>query len=493
MNYLVFYVLVILLAIIIVYFVTYWYNHGSLPDAPFQSSMESLKDSMNQTYDSYFTSAHDMYEKTVGHVNDEAAQMAFEKAQKKEKMHSRNEHFGTLSDKNLPSATATSFMLADLYRFNIGPNDENPAKALTNAAKQYGTALNRIARNPTVVVGTVDPHVPPAEFMIDRAENFYEDYIARMTLDPLTVAQLNIPDLQGLRQAVRTARVGAAENLVANGNTPKRSKRRRRKGENVTPKMEKQDAYFEERDIRNDPQNVHESQVNNDMARIFHQIQARNDTENILFDDERQSVQNLADIRNYMNDYQWSDDKQRNRAFQTLNKMAEGNWVSKLNARENEVLSEVWQRINSPENDEARTELRNSLMDSLVECVENGYNGQDYQVCASGRVGRILGSLTLLDQDQNIAEPIKTAEILRNEVFAKSYQIIQDGLKNIDAETARAYNGVLEAPAPDVEAKLGEFENGLKGRIETELRGEYDGKVDKKVLDNLIEDAKAGV
>ena len=321
--------------------------------------------------------------------------------------------------------------------------------------------------------------------------DFYEDYIARMTLDPAALAQ--IPDINHLRNAVRVARVGVAEHQVAGGNTPKRSKRRRRKGENVTQKMEKQDAYFEERDVRNDPQNVHESQVNNDLARIFNQIRQRNNKENVLFTYEMNVDQDLAEIRNYMNTYSWSSDKQKNRAFQTLNKVSEGNWISKLNARESEVLTEVWRRMNSPQNEDGRDNLRVALMDGMADCVETGYSGQDYQVCASGRTGRILGSLTLLDQDDSISQPIKTAEILRNEVFAKSYQIIQDTLKGADDEMARAYNGVLDAPAPDVEARLDEFESGLKNRIETELRNEYQDKVDEKVLDNLISDAKAGV
>jgi hypothetical protein len=495
MNYLLFYTLVILLAIIIVYFVTHWYNHGTIPDAPFQESMEKMRDSIGQTYDSYFTSANDMYERTVGHVNDEAAQMAYDKAQKKERMYARNEKFGRLSDKNLPAATATSFMLADLNRFNIGPNDNNPAQAMQNAAQLYGTALNRIARNPVAIVQTTDPHVPPAEFMVDRAEDFYEDYIARMTLDPAALEQFNaqVPDFNNLRNAIRVARIGAAEHQVNAGNTPKRTKRRRRKGENVTQKMEKQDVYFEERDVRNDPQNVHESQVNNDLARIYNQIKDRNTSESVLFRDEMNDAQTLVDIRNYMTTRDWSNDQHRQRALQTLDKVTEGNWVSKLNARESDVLTEVWRRMNSSQNEDNRDNLRDSLMDSLSDCVETGYNGQDYQVCASGRMGRVLGSLTLLDSDQRIAEPIKTAEILRNEIFAKSYQIIQDGLKGTDAETARAYNGVLDAPAPDVEVKLGEFESGLKNRIETELRDEYEDKVDKNVLDNLINDAQAGV
>jgi len=483
MSSLLFYAIVIIVAILVVYFVTHLYNHGSLPSAPFQDSVERMKDSIGQTYDNYFTSAEDMYEQTVGHENDEAAQMAYQKAEKREKMYSRNEKFGRLSDKNLPSATATAFMLANINRFNVGPT--SPA-AMQTAAQQYGTVMQRIARNPTAVVAA--PHIPPAEFMIDRAEDFYEDYIAHLTLDPAA-----IPDLDGLRDAVRVARLGVAENQVTAGNIPRRTRRRRRRGENITDKQATQDTYFEERDIRNDPQNVHESQVNNDMMRIFNRIQEQNQEDNMYSDEIIPPEQTIRDIREYINQREWSDPEKKARALQTLNKAAEGNYITKLQARESEVVANVWRRMNSPDNADNRDNLRDALMDNLADGVEKGYNGQDYQVCASGRTGRVLSSLTLIDADEEISQPIKTAEILRNEVFSKSYQIIQNTLKTADEETARAYNGVLDQPAPDVDDKVAAFEVHLKEQIDQQLRDEYSDKVEPKILDNLIQDAQAGV
>ncbi len=64
-------------------------------------------------------------------------------------------------------------------------------------------------------------------------------------------------------------------------------------------------------------------------------------------------------------------------------------------------------------------------------------------------------------------------------------------LKSRD-ETARAYNGALETPAPDVEYKVKAFEAHVKERINNTLRDEYHD-VDQKVLTNLITDAQAGV
>jgi len=217
--------------------------------------------------------------------------------------------------------------------------------------------------------------------------------------------------------------------------------------------------------------------------------------EDTLFDYDQTGANppTIDEIREYAKRHKFSDPQKRKRAIKTINKMAEGNWITKLNARENEILVNVWKRTTSPENENNKDNLRGAVMDSLSDCVENGYKGQENQVCGSGRKGSILSSITLLDADDNISEPIKTAEVLRNEVFAKSYQIMQDALKETDVETARAYNGVLEAPAPDVEQRVTEFEADSKTRIENNLRTEYSDKVDDKILTNLISDAQAGV
>jgi len=172
--------------------------------------------------------------------------------------------------------------------------------------------------------------------------------------------------------------------------------------------------------------------------------------------------------------------------------MDEGNWITNLNARENEILSDIWKRTSSTSNVDNRDNMRAALVDSLADCVEKGYNGAEYQVCASGRTGRVLSSMTLLDSDEAISQPIKTGEILRNEVFAKSYKIIQDSLKETDPETARGYNGELEVPAPDVDYKVNAFEKYLKDKISDTLKDEY-RHVDPHILDNLIKDAQAGV
>lgn len=454
--------------------------------------MESMKNSVSKTYDSYFTSAADMYEKTVGYVNDDAAKMALDKSKQKDKMYTRNEHLGLLSEKNTADAAATSFMLADLYRFNVAPNDDNPDQFEQLAAEQYAAALRRIALNPLGAVNAVDIHMPPAEFMIDRAEDFYEDYVVRQTLQDADPAERfvmpTIQEIAQLRDDVRNARVVAAGNAATENRKPKRATRRARRGEKLTEKQLVQDNYFGERDIRNDPQNVHETQVNKDMVRIYRNIQYRNDQnmENAM------PQTSIEELRDYAKRHNFGSPEKQRRALQTINKMAEGNFISTLNAKENEILGNVWNRVNSAENMENRDGLRSSLMDSLSECVERGYNGGDYQVCASGRTARVLGAMTLLDTNESISTPMKTAEILRNEVFSKSYKIIQDALKETDDETARGYNGALESPAPDVEYKVGQFVEAVKGRIAETLRADY-ADVDPGVIDNLIKDAQAGV
>lgn len=501
--------LIILFLLVFIYFVTFFWNNGELPSAPFQDSMNRMKNSVSRSWDSYFTSAESMYEKTVGYVNDDAAKMALEKATQKEKMYARNENLGRLSDKNMADAAATSFMIADLYRFNVAPNEGDPdavAAAEDAAATQYAIALHRIAMNPLGAAEAAGEHMPAPEFVINRVEDFYEDYVARATLAERDVNEhlANVvPNLQQLRNDVRNARVVAAGNAAAAGTTPRRlpqgaRRRRSKKAEPLTEKEAIRDNYFAETDVRNDPQNVHESQVNKDMARIYRNILQRNSVEDNLLGsgsirDGAEIAQNMAAIRDYAKSFKFDNAKGRERALKTIDVMSKGNFITSLNARESEVLSNVWKRTGSAENEQNRSGLRGSLMNSLADCIEDGYNGGEYQVCISGRVGRVLGAMTLLDADERISEPIKTAEILRNEIFAKSYKIIQDSLKETDDETARGYNGALDSPAPEVETKVRVFEDQVRERIENTLRADYEDKVDKKVLENLIQDAKAGV
>ncbi len=293
---------------------------------------------------------------------------------------------------------------------------------------------------------------------------------------------------------MRQARVVMAGNAAAAGQKPKRPIRRVRKNERLTNKQLTQDNYFGEQEIRNDPQNVHETQVNNDMLRIYQNVAHRNDQdpEFMNVNNQNPGANSISEIREYAKTYKFADPKHRDRALKTINKMAEGNWITNLHARESDILDNVWKRSKSADNRANQAELRAALMDSLADCVESGYNGQDYQVCASGRTARVLNSLTLLDTDEKISAPVRTAEILRNEVFTKSHKIIQDALKETDDETARAYNGALETPAPDVEYKVKAFEAHVKERINNTLRDEYHD-VDQKVLTNLITDAQAGV
>lgn len=496
--------LIILFTLILIYFLTFYWNNGELPSAPFQDSMNRMKNSVSKSWDSYFTSAESMYEKTIGYINDDAAKMALNKAIQKEKMYTRNENLGRLSDKNIADAAATSFMIADLYRFNVAPNETNQesiAAVEDAAATQYAIALHRIAINPLSVVKTSETYIPAPEFVIDRVEDFYEDYIVRVTTDNRDPNEhlINvIPELQQLRTNVRNARIEAARNAAVAGILPRRlpsnKKKRSKNAEPLTEKEMIRENYFAENDIRNDPQNVHESQVNKDMARIYQNILNRNKIEDELLGFSNDDISaNINAIKNYAKSFKFENPKGKDRALKTIDVMSKGNWITSLNARESEILSNVWKRTGSAENEQNRISLQSSLMNSLADCIEDGYNGNEYQVCISGRVGRVLGSMTLLDANEQISEPIKTAEILRNEIFSKSYKIIQDSLKETDDETARGYNGTLESPAPEVETKVRVFEDQVRDRIETTLRKEYEDKVDKKILENLIQDAKAGV
>jgi hypothetical protein len=130
-------------------------------------------------------------------------------------------------------------------------------------------------------------------------------------------------------------------------------------------------------------------------------------------------------------------------------------------------------------------------MDALADGMDSGGRGQFHEVCTTGRCGRMINSLTLLDQDPEVARPMKTREILRNEVFMKSHQIIQARLAQTPQEIAAVYQGSAPETEENRVAVRGLVEN-LKKEIDETIREDH-SNVEPRILDDLIRDAQAGV
>lgn len=464
--------IITILVIIVVYYISFYKSTGSLPSAPFSG----LKNAASKTYDEYFAGPESLYHKTVGHVNNDTTKMAVTKARKKEKMNKRNEKFADISDKNMNEATTNAFILGDLLRFNVAPNTENREDIRQEAANAYQNVLNRVTRNPDAVIAGHHDNLPAPEYMVDRIEDFYENYIAQAVFD------FDTNRFDQARDNLRHARVRAATQprLVGVRKIKKRVK------SNASDKQKHQDAYFEERAVGNDPQNVHESEITNQMRNIYKLVAQENKKLN--------DTHNIKQIKQAVKGHEFETPEKRKRALKALNIIQGGHWVSSLNDREDKVLLNVWTRIHDPRNKENKDSLKTALMDSLAECVAPDYYGVDQSVCTMGRTERVINSLTLLDSDEDISKPVKTKEIMRNEVFTKSYKIIQDELKKMPTEVVRAYNGVTspDEQGPDLQESVKTFEQMLKDKIADDVVNTYPS-AKQDTIEQLIKDAQAGV
>lgn len=493
------FIVVIVVLIVLLWITHYLYKNNKLPDGAFRDSYENMVLSASNTYDNYFTSPLTLYNRTVGEENDDTVQIALKKAMKKDAMYSKNEKSGKMSKKSAKDAAMNSFVIASLLRHNVAPHSEGSEKIKTqkNAAVYYTKAVNIINSNPSVFTQFFgmsgdkpkpnDNAVPP-EFIIDRAEDFYDDYVKNLRnlgINPTHLeghGMVHVPDFDALRENVREARVTNATN---NGKPGKFVKSNNKDNALVT--------YYEERIIPVDPQNVHDSEINREMRNMLTRIVEKNSNDVITLGRANINNPNVSDIYNAILSHKFPSAAHKNRAIDVFNEMSQHNEVTALGSYEDEILLSVWQRVHSPENDGKRQALKDSFMDALADGFDINQQGQYKKVCVNGRCSRLLSSLTILDEDKDISKPLKTKEIMRNEVLSKSYKILQDSLAQASPDVAAAYRGETDtAGNAELENKVKDFTIQVKNSIETTMRKDY-SESEPRIVEELIKDAQAGV
>lgn len=447
----------ILLVLLLIWIMHTTYKTGYMPDGAFRDTYESMVFSTNKQYDKYFESPLNMYNKTTGHEDDDAAQIAILKALSIESAHNTNDLQGTLAT-TAGDAAVNAFLLGDLYQFNEANKEA--------ADIYYRRALRRIGKHAPIVIAqeVVSTQNPPTpEHILDHIADFYDT-------NQLQQQQI-FDELQEARDEVRYARILAAK-------TKKRSSI-------LPPRTAARAAYFEDRAIRNDPQNTHDSTVTHDYKVKLDLMKRLNDTSPSLLTKDP-TAKDIEDALRQSS----MDDKKKARAMDVLATMVanKSGRISSLDASESEVLSHVWKRIHSVDNQSRQAILKDAFFDALSDSMERRYDGQYSKVCSTGRTERMIDSLTLSDTSERLSAPTKTSEMLRNEIFAKAHTILQTELHNASDAVQQAYAGASDENPPG----MTEFKNATKKLIHDTLLTDYkDTK--PEVLSNLIKDAQAGV
>jgi hypothetical protein len=179
------------------------------------------------------------------------------------------------------------------------------------------------------------------------------------------------------------------------------------------------ERYMNEgRKVVNDPQNVHDSNVGKDLKTTFDKLEHTQLTDR----DEQEIIQSIQSKN--------IPQEQKDKAINTLNKMAVGDEIVRINSNENEVLGSVWHRIKDPRNITNRNELENSLIGALAE---------GSGTCITGRCSRVITSLSFLDDDPTIGKVVST-DMVKNEAINRASIILKEELEKTTPEIQIAYN-----------------------------------------------------
>lgn len=295
-------------------------------------------------------------------------------------------------------------------------------------------------------------------------------------------------------------------------------------------------SYFEKIQTHDDDsQNVHNSQVITDLTKKYQklvelyendQTQTKELTEAGLSLEEIQNVrvqETILQIENCANKHfkpdviEGNDEKLKN-VKRFLEDMNKGYSITSLSPhempiKENWILTLVWQRIHNQDNQKNVELMEIALLDQLIDCVQKdndalnmimqflfneiqdedepeNMNENKSLVCINGRVARVISSLSLLDNDPVLFEPIRDEKELANMAYSKASSILQEELKVQNME--KIYIST-EKRSKEEQEKLEKFEKHVKDQIERTLLADYKDVISESKLKEIIEKSKAGV
>jgi hypothetical protein len=240
-------------------------------------------------------------------------------------------------------------------------------------------------------------------------------------------------------------------------------------------------AFNDATTYTNNPQNVHDSKVNSDLRDVLAKMKATARGMNIQT--------SLDEIHNWINN---SDDplimERHDDAIKGLNKAREAAYITTYNEHEDAILAYTWERCKHPRNASNSDLMKDAVVTSLIDGVEN-----NHQVCINGRCARILNSLATLDFDDNVANGALTLEAYRNQIFQEVKEIVNreiDTAKESSDEEIRAVGEAYETGDEldnDAERR---FKNNMKSEIDFNL-SKYDDKLGNDDLEKIKQECYA--
>jgi len=223
-------------------------------------------------------------------------------------------------------------------------------------------------------------------------------------------------------------------------------------------------------EIRNDPQNAHDSTL----------LRGARDTIKQLQQADRANTDNtsmLLALRKHIDNI--PDHTRRHKAISVLDKIETNDlpMSNMYNLREVDILNLVYNRIHAPINQQRSQDLLDVLIDQLCD----GFNSQiGSPFCATGRSTRVLSALDVVDAEADKLVTLKPKWAVKQELLNKAGRMREQMLQNQSPEFQEMYNKM--DTTEEEEQLIEKFDDEFKQALRDQYKKEY---VDPGILTQL--------
>lgn len=233
---------------------------------------------------------------------------------------------------------------------------------------------------------------------------------------------------------------------------------------------------------KSDSQNVHDSNINNELRKGYEKIKNEN-ANSFLWE-----IPDIIDYTRFI--YSKEADEAELRNIEPALKMLDyidskqGVEIMKLNTSERDFISNVFTKIYNEPDAKKRKILLENFMLNLKESYSNGS-----PVCITGRTTRIMTSFADMDENSPTLGILKAKPVIRNEILLKSADIRNKIFDNADKEVQDKYNKSIN----DVDTAA--LENDMKQEIRKMIHADYKEleNEDKKFISGIIDEVEASL
>lgn len=237
--------------------------------------------------------------------------------------------------------------------------------------------------------------------------------------------------------------------------------------------------------IKSDSQNVHDSNINEEIKNQFQKIKDFNNINGVYIWNYNDIIDYIKNVYSNRDDLHAKDKAHIPNAISMLNYINKyESYIMKLNINEKDFIRHVFSKIQYGED----IKIKNTQMENLVLNLKESYS-TGVPVCVTGRVTRIMSSFANIDSDIPELGELRSKQVIKNEILFKTGALRTKIMDLENPDNIDKYNKSIQ------DEDTIKLENKLKKEISDMILDEY-SKIyieDKKFIDNIIKEIHAEI